>query len=127
MKKSPAWLARLFIGVMLLFCAFLTAFVLLRGSLSFQLADLALSLETSQGRERKQQYEYDQVQTELPLTRAELEETQPLADAAAEKVSQLKAERKRLRAEKKELEAGKEDARTEGEAAPADSGEGAGT
>ena len=127
MKKSPAWLARLFIGVMMFFCLFLTAFVLLRGSLSFQLADLALSLETSEGRERKQQYEYDQVQAELPLTRAELEETQPLADAAVEKVSQLKAERKLLRAEKKELEAGKEDARTEGEAAPTDSGEGAGT
>ena len=104
MRKTPAWLVRLFLGVMVFFCLFLTAFVLLRANLTFQLADLSLSLETSRGRERKQQVEYDQVQAKLPLTRAELEETQPLADAAVETVRQLKEERKGLRAEKKELE-----------------------
>ena len=90
MRKTPAWLVRLFLGVMVFFCLFLTAFVLLRANLTFQLADLSLSLETSRGRERKQQVEYDQVQAELPLTRAELEETQPLADAAVETVRQLR-------------------------------------
>ena len=109
MKKSPAWLARLFTGVMLLFCAFLTAFVLLRGSLSFQLADLALSLETSRGRERRQTMEYNQVKTDLPAARAQLSELQPQADAAAGEVQELKDRRKALRDEKKALEAGEDD------------------
>ena len=47
MRKTPAWLVRLFLGVMVFFCLFLTAFVLLRANLTFQLADLSLSLETS--------------------------------------------------------------------------------
>ena len=103
-RKSHRRFAALFTAGMLLFCACMTAFTVMRGSLDFQWEDLNRSLETSYGRERKQQAEYDQVSEELPLTRAELEETQPLADAAAARVTQLKAERKQLRAEKKALE-----------------------
>ena len=99
--KAMAWLFAL---VMLAFCLFLCAWIPVRAQLDFQLADTALSLETSRGRERKQQAEYDQVQRELPQIRAELEETLPMAEEAARRVASLKTERKALRAEKKEIE-----------------------
>ena len=104
MRQRLSGLARILIAVMAVFCLIMALFLLLRGRLDFQMEDLSLSLETSRGRERKQQAEYDEVTAQLPLTRAELEEAQPLADAAAEEVRGLKEERKRLRAEKKELE-----------------------
>ncbi len=103
MDKSDRILIWVFSGLLLLFCLFLVWFVPARADLDFRLADISLSLETSYGRERKQQYEYDEVTAELPVVRAELEETQPLADAAAETVDQLKEERRRLRKEKEEL------------------------
>ena len=92
-------------AVLLLCALFLIVYVPAMSWRQFQLEDTALSLDTSQGRERKQQYEYDEVTAALPETRAELAEVQPLADAAAAKVAELKARRKELRAEKKELEA----------------------
>ena len=104
MKKKTGGLEKAFILVMLLFSITLSACVLFRARLDFRLDDLQRSLETSQGRERKQQAEYDEVSARLPLTRAELAETQPEADAAAEEIARLKAERKALRAEKKTLE-----------------------
>lgn len=97
-------LAGIFVAVMLCFALFMAAEVLTRSRLDFQLDDLARSLETSKGRERKQQYEYDQVTEELPRTRAELAEAEPRAEAAKQTVAELKEERKRLRNEKKELE-----------------------
>lgn len=105
MRKESGALRRAFVLVMLCFSLGLAVWTVLRASLDFQLDDLTRSLETSQGRERKQQAEYDEVVRQLPLTRAELAETEPLAEKAKEKVSELKAERKRLRAEKKKLEA----------------------
>ncbi len=105
MGKTDKVLTWVFACVMLAFCLFLAWYLPGRAERDFQMADVELSLETSYGRERKQQYEYDEVTRELPLTRAELAETQPLADAAAEEVKALKAERKALRTEKAELEA----------------------
>ena len=104
MKRRLSWTARLFIAVLLVFSMAMAAFTTARSSLDFGLEDTARSLETSRGRERKQQYEYDEAARQLPLTRAELEEVQPQADAAAEEVRQLKEQRKALRAEKKALE-----------------------
>ena len=103
MEKTDRILLWIFTGILLLFCLFLVWFIPDRADLDFRLADIDLSLETSYGRERKQQYEYDQVTAELPVVRAELEETQPLADAASETVDRLKEERRRLREEKAEL------------------------
>ena len=62
------------------------------------------SLETSQGRERKQQHEYDETVAAIPETEAELEQILPLCEEAKEEVKALKEERKTLRKEKKELE-----------------------
>lgn len=95
----------LFTVIMLLTVAVLAVSVPLYASLDFQLEDIGLSLETSQGRERKQEAEYDRVAVALPAARAELETLQPQADESAARVTELKALRKTLRAQKAELEA----------------------
>ena len=56
-KKTDALLVWGFTAVLALFCVFLVWFVPTRAGLDFQLADIDKSLETSYGRERKQQYE----------------------------------------------------------------------
>lgn len=104
MGKNDKRLISLFTVVMLLFCAFMVWYVPKRADMDFQLTDVARSLETSRGRERKQQAEYDQVVEDLPKVQEEWEQTQPLADAASAEVDALKAERKRLREEKQALE-----------------------
>lgn len=73
-------------------------------SLRFNISETEKELDTSMKREEKQRYEYDEVIAELPLVRADLAEKQPLAEAAAAEVTELKAERKALRAEKAALE-----------------------
>ena len=104
MKPSRSLFSFCFTLLMLCFCLLLFAWVPLKSSLDIRLADAALSLETSQGRERKQQNEYDQVSEELPRVRESLAEAEPLAAAAQQEVSDLKARRKQLRAEKSRLE-----------------------
>ncbi len=103
-QKHPFSL--LFTAVMLAFVIFLVWYLPSVGQLRFQLSDAELSLETSRGRERKQQYEYDQTEAEIPEVRAELNEVQPRAEAASEEVAALKAQRKQLREEKKAREEG---------------------
>ena len=94
----------LFFAVVLLCCIVLwAAYVPLISSVRFQLSDINLSLETSAGREKKQQFEYDNVVRDLPAAKQELEEVQPLTDEALRIVRELKEERKRLREELKTL------------------------
>ena len=109
MKSGTTWLIRLFVAVMLAFALLMAVWVPLRADLDFRLADTALSLETSQGRERRQTMEYNQVKTDLPAARAQLSELQPQADAAAGEVQDLKDRRRTLRDEKKALEAERND------------------
>lgn len=104
MNRREKRLAGLFAAVMLLFSLAMALWVPLRARTDFRLADVRLSLETSEGRERKQQAEYAEVSEKLPKVKAELEETKPLAEAAAAEVSALKETRKALRAKKKEIE-----------------------
>jgi len=94
----------LFSLLMLVTVLFLVWYIPAVSGLTFQLDDLQKSLETSQGRERKQQYEYDKVVSEIPEIQAELDLIRPQTEAAEQEVSELKAERKKLRNEKKELE-----------------------
>ena len=93
-----------FAVVMLVTVLFLVWYIPAVSGLTFQLDDLQKSLETSQGRERKQQFEYDKVVSEIPEIQAELDLIQPQTDAAEKEFSELKAERKKLKKEKKELE-----------------------
>ena len=104
MSRTDKTLAWCFAVVMLVFTLFMIWFIPNRASRTFQLEDVARSVETSHGRERKQQAEYDEAAAELPLTQAELKKVQPEAEAAKKTLDDLKAERKRLRMEKQALE-----------------------
>ena len=99
----PRWFCAVFAAVMLALVAELFWYVPEHSRLQFQLSDLSLSLETSRQREAKQQYEYDQVVLDLPLTQAELAELQPLSDAAQAREQELRQTRKALRAQKADL------------------------
>ena len=104
MKTRRSLLVPVFSCVMLVFVLFMLWYVPSVSSRRFELADAELSLETSRGRERKQQYEYDQAVAGFDPVRAELAEVQPKTDAAEQKVKELKELRRELRQEKKELE-----------------------
>ena len=94
----------LFTVIMLTFVLFLVWYVPAVSQLRFRLQDTQRSLETSQGRERKQQYEYDKVVSEIPEIQAELDLIRPQTEAAEQEVADLKTRRKELRSVKKELE-----------------------
>lgn len=102
--KHRSFLPFLFSVIMLLFVVFLIWYLPSVGQRRFMLEDVRKSLETSQGRERKQQYEYDETVAALPEVQAELDRIIPLSEAAGEEVKALKEERKQLRNELKELQ-----------------------
>lgn len=102
--KRRSFLPVLFSLFMLVFVLFLIWYLPAIGERRFRLEDVKKSLETSQGRERKQQYEYDETVAAIPETEAELERIAPLVEAAQNEVRELKKERKALKKEKKELE-----------------------
>lgn len=104
-NKTDRILTGIFVCVMFLFVIFMLWYVPNHSERVFQIQDVEKSVETSHGREKKQQYEYNEAMAELPVVRSELEEIQPLADAAAQTVLDLKEERKELRQEKERLEA----------------------
>ena len=104
MKRRSAFIPVLFSVIVLIFILFIVWYLPSSGSLQFRIDDIGKSIETSRGRERKQQVEFDEVLTAIPEVRAEIERVRPLADQAEQEVADLKAERKKLRNEKKELE-----------------------
>ena len=104
MKKRLSVLSSCCIAVLFAFSAFMAWYIPSMASIETKTADTRLSLETSRGRENKQQDEYDKAVTELPEVKEQLSAAQPQAQAAEEKVAALKARRKELRAEKQELE-----------------------
>ena len=121
MKNHSSGFALLFAVVMLAFVLFLAWYIPSVARLRFQIEDLTISLDTSHGRERKQQAEYDQVVRDIPDTKALLEEKIPMAEAAKAEVDALKAEKKQLREQKKALEAASAEAAEE--TAPAEAPE----
>ena len=102
--KQHRFFPAFFTVVMLIAVLFLAWYIPAVCERGFQLEDVRKSLETSQGRERKQQYEYDETVAAIPEAEAELARIAPLAEAAQKEVKELKKERKQLRKEKKELE-----------------------
>ncbi len=101
--KKKSFLPVLFSLVMLICVLFLVWYLPAMEYRRYQLEDTRRSLETSQGRERKQQYEYNQTVAAIPETEAELQRVTPLADAAKEEVKALKKERRNLLNELKKL------------------------
>ena len=102
--KRRSFLPVLFSLLMLICVLFLIWYLPAIGERRFRLEDVRKSLETSQGRERKQQYEYDETVAAIPEAEAELMRIAPLAEAAQQEVKALKKERTQLRKEMKELE-----------------------
>lgn len=91
--------------ILIVFVAFIIWYIPALEARSFQLQDLSKSLETSRGRERKQQYEYDQTMEEFPVVQEKLALISPESEAAQSEVDALKQQRKELREKKKALEA----------------------
>ena len=104
MKKQLSVFTACCILFLFVFALFMCWYIPSSASLRSKITETRQSLETSRGRESKQQDEYDKAVTELPRVQAQLEESLPLAKQAEETVSSLKARRKELRAVKKELE-----------------------
>lgn len=103
MQRWAEWLRAVFVAVMFFTCAVVCWYAVEQYNLRFRIADLTLSLDTSQQREVKQQYEYDQVVAELPVTQAEVARMEPLAAAAKAKETELRGVRKTLRAQSASL------------------------
>lgn len=101
--KHCHWFPAVSVLILAIAALMTIAYLPIRSSLDFRVSDLNESLKQNQGRERKQQAEYEKVCTDLPAAQAQLEALQPQADAAAARVSELKAVRKALRAEKEAL------------------------
>ncbi len=109
----PMWFRLVFALVMLSVCVVVAYCTVEDVSLRYQVEDLTRSVDTSHQREKKQQYEYDQVVEKLPQTQAELDMALPEAEAAQATVTDLKTQRKTLREEKQTLEAAIEGAKKE--------------
>lgn len=103
-ERCPGWFRALFVAAMLSVCALLAFFAVDQARLRAEVADLTLSLETSRGREARQNHEYDEVVAALPVARAELERVQPQADAAKAVENDLRQQRKDIRAENAALQ-----------------------
>lgn len=103
-RKKSGWMI-CFVVLMFIFSAFMAWYLPSSSSLRSRIAETERNLETSRGRENKQQDEYDKALEELPLVQSELEIIQPQAEAAAQTAADLKSRRKELREQKQELEA----------------------
>jgi predicted nucleic acid-binding Zn-ribbon protein len=104
MKKKISGFSVCCVVFLFVFAAFMVWYIPSMSSLQTKITDTRQSLETSRGRENKQQDEYDKAVADLPVIKAELAEKAPLAEAAEQEVTELKARRKELRQEKKALE-----------------------
>lgn len=93
----PRWFRFLFVVIMLALCVVMVSQILRHQSLSAEIADLTGKLDTAQKRLLKQQREMEQYCAELPDVLAELELAEPAAEAAAARVTELKAQRSALR------------------------------
>lgn len=112
-RQGSGWFRALFVVVMLLACAALAFFAVEQVRLKAQIDDLTLSLETSRGREARQNHEYDGAVSALPDVKAELERVAPLAEAAKAEEAALRQQRKEMRAEIAALEEQIDAAQTE--------------
>ncbi len=105
MRKHLSCFSLCCLSVFFLFSVFMIWYLPSMSSVRSKADETRRNLETSIGREGKQQDEYDKAVAELPLVLEELKEKEPLAEKAEQTVSDLKARKKELIAEKKKLEA----------------------
>jgi hypothetical protein len=103
MMKQPRWFLCLF-AVLMGICTLIFIWDIPASySMAFRLSDAQLSLETAQGRERKQQAEYDKTLENIEIAKASLDAIAPQhAEVQAARDAQV-AERKELKARREEL------------------------
>ncbi len=104
MKKRISVFSAFCVVFFFVFAAFMAWYIPSVSSVRSKIEQTQRDLDTSRGREDKQQAEYNKAVEELPIVRAELQEKEPLAEEALKTIEVLKARRKELRAEKKALE-----------------------
>ena len=103
MMKRKSFLPVLFSLLMLICVLFIVWYLPSVGNLRFRLEDVQKSLETSLGRERKQQAEYDRAVQDIQAAKEQLEAITPQhVEVQAARDAQV-AERKELKARKEEL------------------------
>ena len=105
MKKRISLFSTFCVVFFFVFAAFMAWYIPSISSVRSKTVQTQRDLETSRGREEKQQAEYNKAVEELPVVRAELLEKAPASEEALKTIEDLKTRRKELRAEKKALEA----------------------
>ena len=90
MKKKISGFSVCCVVFLFVFAAFMVWYIPSMSSLQTKITDTRQSLETSRGRENKQQDEYDKAVADLPVIKAELTEKAPLAEAAEQELRQEK-------------------------------------
>ena len=101
--KQSRWFLCLFAVLMGICTLILIWQVPASSSMAFRLSEAQLSLETAQGRERKQQVEYDQVLQDIQAAKEQLEAITPQHEEVQAARDTQVAERKELKARKEEL------------------------
>ena len=103
MMKQSRWFLCLFFFFFVICTLILIWEVPASSSMAFRLSEAQLSLETAQGRERKQQAEYDRAVQDIQDAKEQLEAITPQhGEVQAARDAQV-AERKELKARKEEL------------------------
>ena len=103
MRKQSRWFLCLFAVLMGLCTLVLIWQVPASSSMAFRLSEAQLSLETAQGRERKQQAEYDRAVEDIQAAKEQLEAIMPQHEEVQAARDAQVAERKELKAKKEEL------------------------
>ena len=103
MMKQSRWFLCLFAVLMGVCTLILIWQVPASSSMAFRLSEAQLSLETAQGRERKQQAEYDRAVQDIQAAKEQLEAITPQHEEVQAARDAQVTERKELKARKEEL------------------------
>lgn len=102
-KSCPRPLAAAVVIVLTLFCITVVTQLFAQTSLEAAIAHKQDELDATRRRLEKQLQEYDEALARLPIVQSEVEEAQPLAQAAYDQEQALRAQRKALRSENADL------------------------
>ena len=103
MMKQSRWFLCIFAALMGVCTLIFIWQVPASSSMAFRLSEAQLSLETAQGRERKQQAEYDRAVQDIQAAKEQLEAITPQHEEVQAARDAQVAERKELKARKEEL------------------------
>ena len=103
MMKQSRWFLCIFAALMGVCTLIFIWQVPASSSMAFRLSEAQLSLETAQGRERKQQAEYDRAVQDIQIAKEQLEAITPKHEEVQAARDAQVAERKELKARKEEL------------------------